>query len=158
LNVAGNLGPKPVVTWQGKPYTLSFFCPAVVTLIEGKVVELAYAEADALPESVRGRQVAAVTEAVRAGQHRFGESMFQERTGSRRGSVLTLWGCIAHNHPDFTVEQATQLAVDERAAVERATAEVTPSFLDELVRLGLVRPRPEPPTTAPAGSADTPAS
>lgn len=136
MDIAGNSGPKPVVTFGGKAYSFSYFCPAVVTLLESAVVDLAYADADALTGRAKERALAAVDAAVVAGQHRYGEVLFNRRAGTLRGSPLVLWASVAHNHPEFTLDQAREMATAHPVETARALARVEPGFFAELVRLG----------------------
>lgn len=136
MNVAGNSGPKPVVNWKGKPYSVSHFCPAVVLLVEQKVADMVYADADALTGRAKERQLKYADEAVGAGQHRYGESLFNRRVGTLRGSPLFLWACVAHNHPEFTPDDARRMAENSPLETSRAMRQVEPDFFAELVRLG----------------------
>lgn len=171
MNVAGNLGPKPVVLWDGKPYSLSFFCPAVVVRMVAAVVDQCYAAVDAIGSPrARARAEKALNDRVSVGHHEYGESLFRERVGTLRGSPLLLWACVADNHPEFTFDDAHRMARESSNDVARALLLIEPGFFEELFRLGaLDRPSKAPPTkvpptsptpdpASPPGSPDTPAS
>lgn len=127
MSVGECIGTPAAVTWNGTEYRLSAPTPEAFDRLERRVAALVFEQARENQAFDPGA-VAAARDGLAARWHRVGGRYWDAVFAGPAGQRLMLWGLVAANHPEFTEDQARDLAAAEPDQVEVALLLAAPDF------------------------------
>ena len=128
----GNFGPLPELDWKGLKLKMRHYCPAVLSILEAKLIEDALDRAALLKGKYRAAKEADTLRAVDAGEFTPGGARFNGLMSGPAADAFMVLACLATDQPDLTLADAKAILRDLGAKQKAIIAQVLPSFFGEM--------------------------
>ncbi len=134
----GDAGPCPVVTYNGKPWSVGHPTQRAKATLEGLVAQVATRNIEELKAFYTPQQYKEEMEQLRAsirgGHHRTWGPLWLAVNGGPESNVLFLLTLLRERHPEATLNDAEGMWSDCNEDAKTAMAMVVPSFYALLVK------------------------